>query len=200
MTGPTHRQYSICFALVTAMLFFKLDITAVNYYIALPVLIMTAKAGALFPDVDHDWRNVHDKTIINRIINFLIHITGGRHRSWQTHSWDICLWFTVGAYFIPIRIFRDGILTNVNSEILQLLLLGFASGWISHLIADMFTSAGVRVLCFLNKKVAFVPKKLGPIVFKTGASWEMFNYKFMRVVNVILGCLCLIYPAVYDKI
>ena len=35
------------------------------------------------------------KTTFSRIINILIHITGGKHRSWQTHSLDIWTWYSL---------------------------------------------------------------------------------------------------------
>lgn len=198
MTGPTHRQYSICFAFLVSILFFRLGITNINYYLAIPILLTTARTGALFPDVDHDWHNVHDKTTINRIINFIIHLTGGKHRSWQTHSIDICAWFTLGAFKIPKYLYSTGSLSQVNFEVLQLLLLGFASGWISHLFSDMLTGEGVRLFCFIKKKVRFVPRKLGPIVFNTGDAWEAFNFKAMRIINTILGIYCILYPFIYN--
>ena len=197
MTGKTHRQYGVCFACLASMLFYVLDITAINYYIALPILLMTSKSGAAFPDVDHTWRNVKDKTVVNKIINVIIHATGGKHRSWQTHSLDICAVFILTSLFLPQTLFNMGKMTNVNSEVLQLLMLGFASGWVSHMIADMFTSEGVRLFCFSKMKVAFVPRKLGPIVFNTGHSWEEFNYRMVRIINIALGVICLIYPFLY---
>ena len=109
MTGPTHRQYSICFACLAAMLFFTMGISHVNYYLALPILLSASRAGALFPDVDHNWQNVSDNTVINKIINTLIHLTGGKHRSWQTHSIDICAWFTIISYIIPNRLYHTEI-------------------------------------------------------------------------------------------
>ena len=89
MTYPTHRQYAICFAFLTSMLVYKYSLSEINYYLALPIILMASKYGALFPDLDHIWQNVKEKTVPNWIINKLIHITGGKHRSWQTHSIDI---------------------------------------------------------------------------------------------------------------
>lgn len=194
MTGPTHKQYSVCFACLTMMLFYKLGITKINYYLALLIVMMTSKVGALFPDVDHDWRNVSNKTVPNKIINILIHATGGKHRSWQTHSIDICAWFTLAAFTIPNILYKKGFVSIVNREVLSIIMLGFASGWISHLFSDMLTSAGVRVICFINKKVKLVPRKLGPIVFNTGHEWEAFNYKVIKIINILLGVACLMYP------
>lgn len=200
MTGPTHKQYSVCFACITMMLFYKLGITEINYYLALIIVMMTSKVGALFPDLDHDWSNIGNKTVPNKIINTLIHITGGKHRSWQTHSIDICTLFTLIAYFLPRYLCNKGILSVVNKEVLSILMLGFASGWVSHLFSDMLTSAGVRVICFINKKVKLVPKKIGNLKFNTGHEWEAFNYKVIKVLNIFLGIICIIYPLLNEGI
>lgn len=194
MTGPTHRQYSICFGCIALILFYTFGITNINYYLALPIVMMTSKAGALFPDVDHDWSNVHDKTVINKIINTLIHITGGKHRSWQTHSIDICVIYTVTAYVLPKILFYKNIISEINHEVLLILMLGFAVGWISHLVADMKTSAGVRIVCFSKFKIKIVPKHIGKLKFNTGHEWEAFDCKFTKILNIILGIICLIYP------
>ena len=199
MKGPTHRQYSICFAVLTAILLYRKGITEINYYLSLPILLMAGRSGALFPDVDHTWQNVSDKTYINKIINTIIHITGGKHRSWQTQSWDICLIFTMFSYFIPNILFNLGKISAVNREVMCILLLGFSAGWVSHLFSDMLTSAGVRVICFSRFKIALVPKKIGSLKFNTGHEWESFNFKVMKILNFIIGIFALIYPIIITK-
>lgn len=198
MTGPTHRQYSICFAYIALVITHVFGIMSINYYIALPIMLLTAKSGALFPDLDHSWQNVGDKTFLNKVINTIIHITGGKHRSWQTHSIDICVIFTLAAYFGPKIMFSYGIIDDINMSVLTLLLLGFASGWISHLVSDMLTSAGVRLFCFLKFKIKLVPKRIGKLHFNTGHEWEAFNYKLMKIINIFLALYCLIHPFVFD--
>lgn len=194
MTGPTHKQYAISFACISVMILYKLGITSIAYYLAIPIVLMTSKVGAKFPDVDHSWDNVSDKTVVNKIINVLIHLTGGKHRSWQTHSIDICTYFTIFAFNIPNMLFNMGILSSVNKEVLSILLLGFASGWVSHLFSDMLTYAGVRLVCFIDFKVRLVPKKIGKLKFNTANEWEKFNYKIIRIINILLGIICLLYP------
>lgn len=194
MTYPTHKQYSICGAFLAAILAYKIGLSEINYYLALPIIIATAKYGALFPDVDHQWKNVHDKTVPNWIINKIIHATGGSHRSWQTHSIDIVVVACVLAYFIPNILYRSNRITEVNREVMIIILYGFMSGWVSHIIADMLTHAGVRLTCLSTRKVALVPRKLGKLEFKTGEEWEMFNFKEVRFINIFLGLFCLAYP------
>lgn len=196
MTGPTHRQYSVCFGLITLMLMYKFNVSEINYYLALPIMLLISRWGAQFPDFDHEWKNVGDKTTVKRIINMLIHITGGKHRSWQTHSIDICIYSSIAAYILPDILFNLNKLSSINKEVLSLILLSFCSGWISHIFSDMLNGAGVRLVCFLNFKIALVPKKIGKLRFNTGNEWEAFNYKIMKVINIILGIISLIYPLV----
>lgn len=198
MTGPTHREYSICFAFITAVVLYELKITNVNYYLVMIILLMTAKAGAFFPDLDLSWDNISNKTTINKIINTLIHMTGGKHRCWQTHSIDICTVFTLCSYFIPNMIYNNNIISIIDKEVIIILLLGFSSGWISHLYSDMLTSKGVRLFCFMKFKVKFVPKKIGNLVFSTGSQWEEFNFNLMKKVNILLGITSLIYPILIE--
>lgn len=195
MTYPTHRQYAISFSFIAAMLLYKFGLTEINYYLALPIVILVSKYGGLFPDIDHTWKNVKEKTVPNKIINTLIHWTGGKHRSWQTHSIDILLVFTLGSMLIPSYLYRAEIISSVNKEVLSILALSFSAGWISHLVADMMTSAGVRLFCW-NKKliIKVVPNHIGKLRFNTGHEWEEFVYKAVKIINLGLGLLCLIFP------
>lgn len=198
MTGPTHREYSVLFAGLTLIFFYTKGILNINYYLMIPIILTISKAGALFPDVDHAWQNVHSKTVTNKIINTLIHVTGGKHRSWQTHSIDICAAFTICSYIIPNMLYESGKLSEVNKELLSLELLAFASGWISHLFSDMLTSAGVRLVFWSKFVVKIVPKKIGKLRFNTGNEWERFNYKAIKIANIPLGCFVLIYPLIQN--
>ena len=200
MTYATHKQYAVLFGLVANIFLYAKGITEIDYFIALPIVMMTAKAGALFPDIDHNWKNVKEKTVINWVINKIIHITGGKHRSWQTHSIDIVVYFTLFSIFFPEYLLNKEVITLVNKEVLSILLLGFTSGWISHIFSDMWTSAGVRLICFNSTKLAFVPSHIGKLRFNTGNEWEAFCYKTVRIINIILGIWAIIYPFVtkYD--
>ena len=198
MTSKTHKTYSIAFALLAGMFMYKNGVTLVNYYMTLIILLLVSKHGALFPDVDHTWQNVKEKTTVNWIINKLIHLTGGRHRSWQTHSIDIFAVFMAIACIIPNYLFSIGKLDIVNKEVMSLILIGFACGWGSHLFSDMLTSGGVRLFCFSKFKIKIVPRELFGLRFNTGDSWEEFNYKFMRVVNLVIGIISIMYPFILN--
>lgn len=194
MTGPTHKVYSILFAFLTTIIFYNRSITEINYYLALIIILLVSKKGAIFPDLDHSWKNIGDKSVPNKIINTLIHITGGKHRSWQTHSIDICAISTFAAYFIPNKLYELNKITNINKEVLMIIGLGFCSGWISHMFSDMLTSGGVKLICFLKFKIKLVPKRIGKLRFNTGNEWEAFNYKLVSILNKIIGLLSIVYP------
>ncbi|MBR1455096.1 MAG: metal-dependent hydrolase [Lachnospiraceae bacterium] len=198
MTAPTHKQYSVTFAFITCIIVFLTDITSINYYLMLVIMLMASKYGALFPDIDHSWQNVKEKTVPNWILNKLIHLTGGKHRSWQTHSIDIVVIFTVLSYIIPHKLYDNKIIDYINLELILIVLIGFCSGWISHIFADMWTSAGVRLFCFSKKKLAFVPKRIGSLEFKTGEAWEEFCFKTVKFINVFLGLASVLFPLIYD--
>lgn len=200
MTGPTHRQYSITFAYLATIFLCSHSVTGVNYYLCLIIMLMVSKAGALFPDIDHSWQNVKNKTTLTWIINKLIHLTGGKHRSWQTHSIDIVVICTIASYYTPKIMYSYGYISDVDTEILSLILFGFMCGWISHIVADMLTSAGVRIICWMPTKVALVPKKIFKLRFNTGNEWEAFCYKSTRVINVALGLFAVCYPIIKSGI
>lgn len=194
MTWPTHREYSVTFAFITTMVLYHINLTEINYYLVLAIILLASKYGALFPDLDHTWKNVKEKTIPNKIINKLIHLTGGKHRSWQTHSIDIVIIFTILSYYIPNKLYEYEKISAVNKEVIVILLLGFSSGWISHIVSDMLTSAGVRLMCLSRFKIALVPKNIGGLKFNTGNEWEAYCFKMTKLMNILLGILCLVYP------
>jgi membrane-bound metal-dependent hydrolase YbcI (DUF457 family) len=203
MTGPTHRKYSVSFAFIAAMILYKTQYVSISYYLTVIILLLTSRHGALFPDLDHTWSKVGNKTVPNKIINTVIHATGGKHRSWQTHSIDICLVFSIISITVPKVMYWQGILSYTNEQVLMLLMIGFSTGWISHLFSDMWTSAGVRLFCFSKKTtIAFVPKKIKifrkELRFNTGNQWESFCYKIVNNLNLWLGFICVLYPFIND--
>lgn len=199
MTAPTHRLFGISFAMLVSMFLYKNSITSVWYYLCLIIMLATAKYGALFPDLDHAWANVKEKTVPNLIINKAIHITGGVHRSWQTHSIDIATIFSVMCWVGPKILLEHSLISQVNMEVLSLVLIGFCSGWISHLFSDMLSSAGVRLFCWSKFTIRLVPKKLFNFRFNTGHEWESFVYAVTKRINLVIGFICVVYPIITDQ-
>lgn len=200
MTYKTHRRFSVSFGLITMMILYTVGFTSINYYLALIIILQMSKYGALFPDVDHDWQFVKEKTVPNWIINKLIHLTGGKHRSWQTHSIDIVVIATLISIYLPNYLYNNYNIGIVNKELLSIIMIGFSSGWISHTISDMLTSEGERLVCWSDYKIAFVPKKILWIHFKTGEGWEGFCCGIMKLVNIAIGLISIAYPFIIGKL
>ena len=195
MTYMTHKIFAIGWILAGNIFLYGKGVTNVNYYLGLIITLSAGKYGALFPDIDHNWANVKEKTLVNMVINKIIHSTGGKHRSWQTHSWDICLLVAGLGFLVPWLPNLD--ISEVNREVLSLLWIGFSMGWTSHLFSDMLTGEGVRLVCWNKFKVRFVPKKIGNFRFNTGRGWEEFVYKTTRIINIPLGFAAVVYPMVF---
>lgn len=195
MTYKTHREFSVSFVIIANALAWKLGVTSINYYISLVVILLFGKQGALFPDVDHIWRNVKEKTIINRVLNTIIHLTGGVHRSWQTHSWDIWLLSLIGSTYLSILFLSD-----LDRTIMIIIIIGFWSGWFSHLFSDMLSSGGVRILCWLKKStVSLVPKQANLVkniiasLFIIGISVISFIVRLYDVISISIMILGVVY-------
>lgn len=182
MTGVTHRAFSVTFAIGGAAALTQFGMSDVNPLIAAPVLLMSARYGALMPDVDHHWSSVSEKTLPNRILNGFIHLTGGKHRSWQTHSWDIYLVLLAIMLFFPKEMFASLGIPTVS--VMYMLIYGVMLGWGSHLFADMLTPAGIRLFCWSKFKLRLVPRWA---MFATGSDWESMCFSAMRVINALVG-------------
>lgn len=194
MTYLTHRRFAVWMAIVGCMYMYTKGMQNINYYLALIITIQFSKLGGLFPDVDHHWQNVKDKNAVNWVINKLIHITGGKHRSWQTHSIDITILYTILSFILPNMLLEKQIIGAVDKEILGVIMVGFALGWLSHIIADMLNGTGVRLFCWNKKHIALVPHSLFGLKFKTGESWEGFVSTTTQVLNIIVGIISIMYP------
>lgn len=195
MTYKTHREFSVSFVIIANALIWKLGIIDINYYISLIVLILFGKQGALFPDVDHIWRNVKEKTILNKVINTIIHITKGVHRSWQTHSWDIWFMTFVGSIFASERY-----LIGNDRIVMILVIIGFWAGWFSHLFSDMLSSDGVRLFCWSKKtKIKLVPKQANLVkniavsIVIIGISVVTFLVRLYDLISISILILGLVY-------
>lgn len=206
MTGQTHKRTAISFAFIGAMILYSAGLfssgvtsNTVNYYFALIIMLNIGKLGAKFPDYDHDWSNISDKSVPTKIINVLIHATRGKHRSWQTHSLDISVLALVLSYILPLIMYNKGNMSLVNKEAITLICIGFTCGWFSHEICDMFNGVGIRLFFWCKRRVAFVPKKIGKFHFNTGEEWEEFFYRVVKIINIVLGIASIIYPITREE-
>lgn len=198
MTFKTHREFAITFIYFATFYIYSNSTVNINYFCLLIIMLSIGAKGALFPDVDHYWQNVKEKTVCNWILNKLIHLTGGKHRSWQTHSLDLCL--ISGALFMWVDyiLYEKEIIDYLNYQVILIILLSFYSGWVSHLIADMLTTAGVYILILKKKNIKLVPKKLFRLEFKTGDVWEEAFYRIDHAFNVLMFFVAIAYPFIFD--
>jgi inner membrane protein len=194
MTAPTHKQFSITWAALGALLLYLMEMTEINFYLSLIIMIQMGKVGALFPDLDHHWNNIKEKNALTWLVNKVLSITGAKHRSWQTHSLDIAILLTIMSIKLPANLYEVGILSNANKEVLSVILLGFMVGWLSHLFSDMLTPGGVRVLFFSRKTLEFVPRKLLGFSFSTGSLWEDMVFRVAQMVNIGVLIICVTFP------
>lgn len=209
MLGKTHKRISLLFAYAgcLALSIWKPGFmsnylpvaeegwSVVNYLNFLMMMAVCAefcKEGTLFPDLDHAWVNLKEKTVVTKLVNILIHLTGGKHRSRQTHSLDICVACTAAYFYISIRF-----LSGTFAYPLWLMAgVGFFSGWLTHLFADMLTGDGIYILCWQKKRVSFVPKSFLFVKFNTGGAWEDFVFKIATFFEWLFCALACIYPIV----
>lgn len=154
----THVKASFSFTYIGAIILYSYNLISLNYYLALILLILFCKVGATFPDLDLEWKNIQNKTLVNFIINKIIYFTKGRHRSWQTHSWDICIGIGILGYMGLNRLQSNNLLNHCDYEVLFVIFAGFMLGWCSHLFTDMLTTRGVRLFFFLDYKITLVPR------------------------------------------
>lgn len=194
MSGKTHAQFAIGFGYAVALILDNFFSIGLNFYLLILLMPLLSMRGAKFPDYDHHWKSISDRTAISWCVSKFIHLTGGSHRSKHTHSWDICLVSLALLWLGTEKLFEYQIFSALDRGIAFTMLLGFYSGWISHLISDMFNGDGVWPTVFALHKVAFVPKKLFGIKFNTGGAWERFFYKMSVFINRVLGVVVLIYP------
>ena len=153
----------------------------------LAIIYPFAIYGSIFPDIDHAWPKSPAKDPISFVMNKSIHIGDGnllnaRHRSWQTHSFILPLISLIIYWIIQSRL----VLQQADGMILNLILLGFLLGVISHFILDMLTPGGIVLIIpslMSHKRQTFklVPKTE---FFITGGKFETFVRWMM--------CLCLI--------
>ncbi len=200
MTAATHKQFAIAWVLIGNAILSMQELTQINYYLSMIIMVQIAKYGALFPDIDCAWNSVKEKNGFTRIMNFLIRVTGGKHRSWQTHSLDLALLMLLAAYWLPRHLCQYEVINVLNMEIFQLIMIAFTIGWLSHLFSDMLNAEGIRILFFLKFHLALVPKQFMGIKFKTGEEWEGLVLRFTKMLNLVIWLAALALPFVCHQI
>lgn len=170
MQGKTHRMGGIAFTLM-GFEYMRLNgylLDDINYVLQLGVMYPISYWASTFPDLDHHWESVPNKTPINRIIHFLLHLTRPKHRSWQTHSILVTggLMFLLYVLAFHSQLGEKGFSSH-DIAIIQLLVMGFIMGLLSHLFLDFINPSGIHLIP--NMKIKLVPKSK---FFATGGTWE----------------------------
>jgi inner membrane protein len=121
---------------------------------AQPIYLIAGAVGALLPDIDEPKSYLGNKT---KSTSFFINIFFG-HRG-ITHS-------ILALLILQPLLLLFFMINNINLDILYF----FNSGYLSHLLTDLFTKGGIPLL-YPNEKRYKIP------VFKTGGFLErIFRY------------------------
>lgn len=194
MCKKTHAEFAQGFAILSCILFDILFPNFVHFYILAILTTIIANKFAKFQDYDQNWNVVSEKTTLSRIINKIVVITGGTHRSKQTHALDLVLCRYALSFYLVTVAGQTGVLSLFEVNLVRVMLFGAFSGELSHLIADMFNGDGIWLSIFSKKKTAIVPKKIGKFRFNTGGAWEKFFYLVCYKFNRVLEVIAVLYP------
>lgn len=157
-------------------------IPGVNPLLQLAIMYPASQYGSTFPDNDHHWEAVGNKSPVNWVVHKILHLSKPKHRSWQTHS----ILFT-GALLLMLftlvslgdRIWSDP--TATDWILMRLLAYGFILGVVSHLVADFINPSGIHL--YPGYKIRAVPRTS---FFATGGVWESkIIYPACLVVSLI---------------
>lgn len=197
MTGETHRVYAICYTFIAAMILYVAGFMIYNYYLTLFMMVVIAPLGAKFPDYDVDPEYLPVKTVPARVLNTVIRLTGGRHRSWHTHSIGAFLIVCGAVWWLCFKVEPTEWFSHDDQLLLLAMSVSFLCGWMSHLFADMLQYKGVKFL--FKKVIRIVPRRIGKLKFNTSGEWEQFNYTVINAANKWIGFIALVFPLIYSR-
>ena len=180
MQGRTHRMGGVAFTLVgfEYMRQKGLLLDDIHPILQLGVMYPISYWASAFPDLDHHWDSVPNKTPMNRVVHFLLHLTRPKHRSWQTHSVLVTGGFMFLLYVLAFHT-EMSVLSHYDKVIVQLLVMGFIMGLSSHLFLDFINPSGIHIIP--NLKMRLVPRTK---FFATGGTWEnRVIYPLLSIVS-----------------
>lgn len=208
MKKETHATFATGFAVAGAPMIHMMGYSQINYWLTIPILAIVGKEFAKLCDADHgSWNSVPDHTPFYWVFNKLILLTGGKHRSLQTHSLDLCAIFLAISVGVSMGIDKLKWLPQIDAQVISLFGIGGGLGWLSHLIADMLTPEGVWLVAVRGKKksnrIALVPRKgqvnlpfIRKMSFATGGAWEEFVRRVMFVIDLAVMAMVIWYGVV----
>lgn len=182
MTYKTHLSAGLLFSSTYFLLINQINLS--------PILILglavSAILGASTPDLDTPtgglWQKIPGGGILSRIIH-PVFIGGHRHLS---HS-IIGLGIFTGIFYLLLKTIPYETITD-NSKFI---ILAYAIGYVSHIIADMFTESGVPLLFPWDYHFGIPPAPFEKVRIKTGRWFE--NFVIYPIINLLL--LILLYKS-----
>lgn len=188
MMYATHKAGGALFALVGFEVLSKnnLLIPDISPWLQLILMYPAASFGSTFPDLDHHWGSVKEKTPMNWLLHKILHLTQPKHRSWQTH----CLLIAFGACALAfsllyaMTVYRWFGVNDSTLAIIRLLVMGISLGVLSHLVLDAFTRSGIWLIP--GVKIRLVPDSEN---FSTDTPYETV----VRVILYILTALTVLW-------
>lgn len=188
MTGKTHVAIGIAAALT---------ITQGQPLENQIVMVVTTALSSLFPDLDHPKSKLNQKILFvnNKFFKTLFYLALAGLLFYAYISTEIMalLFLSIAAGLIGISVHRGfthsliGLLsysflvkfiaTEYNVEFLY---KGFVLGFTLHLVADFFTSHGIKLFYPINKNIS------SPIVIKTNNSIEKLIFLVLSIYSLIL--------------
>lgn len=175
MTYKTHLSTGILFSSLVFLLIYKIELTP-----ALAILlIFSTILGSSAPDLDTPtgglWRKIPAGSIVSRIVK-PIFIGGHRHLSHSIIGFGLftALFWLFLRFVLPKYLILDT----------GYLLLAFALGYLSHILADMFTEEGVPIFFPWDYHFGIPPNPLEKVRIKTGQWFE--NLIVYPIVNIAI--------------
>ena len=176
MMYDTHKVGGVCSGVIASTVLFSNNF-GVNELVSSAIIVSTAIAGSVAPDIDHPSSKLGKKFFLKPISISLNKLFG--HRT-ITHSVITALLMT-----IVLLVFAN-MTTAVLNYICINSVIGFSVGYFSHLLLDAFTIEGIPIFYPLIKRKYHLSK------FKTGK-----NKKKEEIVSIIMILLTGVIVAIY---
>lgn len=188
MTGKTHVAIGIAAALT---------ITQGQPLENQIVMVATTALSSLFPDLDHPKSKLNQKILFikNKFFKILFYIAVASllFYAYVFTEIKILLFLSIACGLIGISVHRGfthsliGLLSYsflvkfIATEYnIKYIYTGFVLGFILHLIADFFTSQGIKLFYPIKKNIS------SPIVIKTNNSIENLIFILMSFYSLVL--------------
>ena len=148
-------------------------------------IVISTVLGSSAPDLDTPTSGLWSKVPVGRTIGHVVHpIFLGGHRHLSHSIIGFGLFILLFNFLLHLILPATSAPNLVNYQANNLYLLAFGIGIVSHLLADMFTEAGVPLLFPLGYHFGIPPNPFEKIRIKTGRWFE--NLIVYPAVNLAL--------------